>query len=58
MANEKHSSSEIPERMPLLLELHYEVDDRGESYRVWEEKLREPVGIGGDVQHLERRPSP
>jgi hypothetical protein len=58
MANEKRSSSETPERMPLLLELHYEVDDRGESYRVWEEKLREPVGIGGDPEHLDGRLSP
>ena len=55
MADEKRSISEIPPRMPLLLAFHYEVDDRGESYRVWEEQLREPVGIGGDRDHFERR---
>ena len=55
MANEKRSNSERPPRMPLLLEFHYEVDDRGESYRVWEEHLREPIGIGVDLDHFERR---
>ena len=57
MTNEKRSNSEKPRRKPLLLEFHYEVDDRGESYRVWEEQLHEPVGIGGDLDHLERRSS-
>jgi hypothetical protein len=55
MANEKHSISERPPRMPLRFEFHYEVDDRGDSYRVWEEQFREPIGIGGDLDHFERR---
>ena len=55
MADEKRSISETPPRMPFLLAFHYEVDDRGDSYRVWEEQLREPVGIGGDSDHFERR---
>jgi hypothetical protein len=55
MSTEKSSNSEIPERIPLRFELHYEVDELGESYRVWEEQFREPVGIGGDLDHLERR---
>ncbi|HMJ52252.1 MAG TPA: hypothetical protein VK540_09255 [Polyangiaceae bacterium] len=58
MANEKRSTSDVPERIPLRLEFHYEVDDRGDSYRVWEEQFREPVGIGGDLNHLERRLNP
>jgi hypothetical protein len=58
MANEKYSKSEIPERLPLRLEFHYEVDDRGDNYRVWEELFRGPVGIGGDLDHLERRLNP
>jgi hypothetical protein len=55
MANEKQSTSERPPRMPLRLEFHYEVDDRGDHYRVWEEQLREPIGIGSDLDHFERR---
>ena len=55
MPDEKRSESQRAPRMPLLLEFHYEVDDRGDSYRVWEEQLREPVGIGGDLDHFERR---
>jgi len=58
MTNEKRSKSVVPERIPLQLEFHYEVDDRGESYRVWAEQLHEPVGIGGDLDHLERRVNP
>jgi len=54
MANEKPSKSDLPDRMPLRLEFHYEVDERGESYRVWEEQFRQPVGIGGDLEHLQR----
>jgi hypothetical protein len=55
MANEKRSKSGIPERLPLHLEFHYEVDDRGDNYRVWEEQFREPVGIGSELDRLERR---
>jgi hypothetical protein len=58
MSDEKRSKSDIPERIPLRLAFHYEVDALGENYRVWEEQLREPVGIGGDLDHLERRMSP
>ena len=55
MPNEKRFQSQPPPRMPLVLEFHYEVDDRGDSYRVWEEQLHEPVGIGGDLDHFDRR---
>ena len=58
MSDEKRSTSNFPERMPLLLEFHYEVDELGENYRVWEEQFREPVSIGGDVDRLERRVPP
>ena len=58
MSNENRSKSNFPERIPLRLEFHYEVDELGEHYRVWEEQFREPVGIGGDLDHLERRVSP
>jgi hypothetical protein len=53
MSNEKRPHSDIPERIPLRLEFHYEVDDLGESYRVWEELFREPVSIGGELAHRE-----
>ncbi|MET0595820.1 MAG: hypothetical protein ABW133_24185 [Polyangiaceae bacterium] len=43
-----------PPRVPLTIEFHYEVDERGESYRVWEKQLLEPIGVGGDAEHLER----
>ena len=55
MANEKRSISERPPRMALTLEFHYEVDDRGDSYRVWEEQFHEPISIGDDLDPLERR---
>jgi hypothetical protein len=58
MANEYRPKSDAPPRMPLRLEFHYEVDDLGETYRVWEEQLREPVGIGGDLEPLEQRLAP
>jgi hypothetical protein len=58
MSDEKRSKSDIAERVPLRLEFHYEVDDLGETYRVWEQPLREPVGIGGDLDRLERRLHP
>jgi len=58
MGNAKRPKSDIPERIPLRLEFHYEVDALGESYRVWAEQFREPVGIGGDLDHLERRVHP
>jgi hypothetical protein len=58
MSDVKRSTSEIPERIPLRLEFHYEVDELGETYRVWAEQFREPVGIGGDLEHLERRVNP
>ncbi|HMI83476.1 MAG TPA: hypothetical protein VK550_05240 [Polyangiaceae bacterium] len=58
MSNEQCSQSEIPARIPLRLAFHYEVDERGEKYRVWEEQLREPVGIGGDLDHLQRHVHP
>jgi hypothetical protein len=48
----------VPERIPLTLELHYEVDELGENYRVWEEQFSEPVGIGGDLEHLSRHLNP
>ena len=54
MADPDRFQSDKPPRMPLRLEFHYEVDERGENYRVWEEQLREPIGIGGDPEHLER----
>lgn len=55
MTNQSRSISERPPRMPLRFEFHYEVDERGENYRVWEEQLSEPVGLGGDPEHLDRR---
>ena len=54
MANPYRFPSDQPPRMPLRLEFHYEVDERGENYRVWEEQPREAVGLGGDLEHLER----
>jgi len=50
--------SVMPERIPLRLEFHYEVDELGENYRVWEEQFSEPVGIGGDLEHLPRHVNP
>jgi hypothetical protein len=58
MTNDYRPKSDAPPRMPLRFEFHYEVDDRGETYRVWEEQLHEPIGLGGDLGHLERRVSP
>ncbi len=57
MSTERTPKSDIPARMPLRLEFHYEVDERGENYRVWEEQFREPVGIGGDPADPKRRVS-
>ena len=57
MTNENRPKSGMPERIPLRLEFHYEVDDRGENYRVWAEQFREPIGIGGDLEHLPRQVS-
>jgi hypothetical protein len=55
MAPNNRFNSQVLDRMPLQFEFHYEVDDRGEHYRVWAEQLREPIGIGGDLEHFERR---
>jgi len=57
MSDDKRPTSNFPERLPLTFELHYEVDELGENFRVWEEQFREPVGIGGDLDHLQRRVS-
>jgi hypothetical protein len=58
MSDDKRPTTNFPERIPLTLEFHYEVDERGDNYRVWEEQFREPVGIGGDLDHLSRRLNP
>jgi hypothetical protein len=58
MRKEERSKSVVPDRIPLLIEFHYEVDELGEGYRVWEEKFREPVAIGGDLEHLSRHVNP
>ena len=58
MSDDKRPISTFPERMSMRIEFHYEVDELGEKYRVWEEQFREPVGIGGDLEHLERKVAP
>jgi hypothetical protein len=54
MAHPDRFQSDKPPPMPLRLEFHYEVDERGENYRVWEEQMREPIGLGGDLEDFER----
>ena len=58
MANDERLKIDAPHRVPLLLEFHYEVDDRGEHYRVWAEQRQESVNMGRGTSGAERHANP